>query len=125
MERYDYYCQQLNFFTELFHKVKTEYKLIHLEKEIFIDIAECETIASCCGQCKNIYCELFFSGHVYDEDEDYPYTGKLSPYHIMCKCDLTKEEWNNFDYKTDLLLDITIERDKNYLFTRFINSNDW
>jgi len=118
MERYNYYQQQLIFFYDTFIKAKNENKIIKITTsnkfdesilidmdnskendfdEIFFSIDKCEIVNSGCNKCKNSYNDICFSGNYYCENRLYQYTGIISSYYIMCKCDLEDEQWNNFD----------------------------
>lgn len=144
MKRYDYYCQELNFFNKLFESSKKENKIIQINNEfgteIRIDIELYEIIATVCGQCKNRYNDIFISGNFYENDEINPYYGTIKSRYIMCKsnpalqpelglalmgkCDILDKEWNDFEYDQYLLFDLTIDRKNNYLVQNFFSSKD-
>jgi len=132
MFRYDYYCQEMNFFDNIFEKSIKENKIIWIRNEFDLDIKiiidDTEITQSGCGSCKNIYSNITFSGKIYESGETYSYSGKMSPYYFMCKCSnmITGEsDWDNFDCKEySLLFDIMIDRKNDYLYRYFVYSTD-
>src|SRR5947208_3146320 len=97
MKRYDYYCQQIRFFDNLYNKAKKEDKIIRINDEICIDINYCDISSGGCRQCGNIYSSIDFGGHFYDNGEIFMYWGGMKARDLMCKCGQTEEEWNNFE----------------------------
>ena len=112
----------------MFEQAKKDNKLIKInngyELDVCIDIDSSEITMGGCNQCKNIYCNITFSGHFYENNQVFSYYGKMSSYDLMCKCQLSNDQWNKFDNDVSLLFSIHIERANEYLCVHFVNSND-
>lgn len=136
MNRYDYYCQQTNFFNDLYTKAKDENKLVCIKfndtnkddywSEIYFDVQLCKIKLHGCHRCKNIYPNVIFSGKFYDKDinsKGFDYFGRMSSFYLMCKCDTSNEDWNNPVDLPSLLFDVNIERNYSYFCKYFIDSS--
>lgn len=138
MKRYDYYCNEIAFFLKLIESIKNTNKIIKLElpasdndnsstENIYFSVESCEMDSGGCGGCNNIYSSIRFSGTFNDKFANFKafdYNGWISPRDIMCKCDFTYEEWNDFNNKENLLLDLRIERNDEYIYRIYIDDRD-
>jgi len=117
MQRYDYSCQQLNYFNDLFNEAIISKKIISINGMNF-DVKSCKIIQSGCGlfyrklfhnffekrQCKNIYSSINLTGNFYERNDKYNYRGDVLPYYIMCKCDTTIEKLHSLNFEKNLIV---------------------
>lgn len=141
MNRYDFYCSQLRFYEKLFDNAKDQNKIIDIQMRygyrLCFDVEWSEFSSAGCHKCKNIYSSLDFKGNFYEHDTKYPYYGTVHSFYVMCKCDLTNEQWNDPNYSScnnipnidsddevSLEVRIDIDRSQSYLCRFFINDKE-